>query len=467
MEEDERWGRDLDLAINVIYKDANDTVLPVRASSKTEAKNVIVLLLFHTVCSSQEGMHYAYVPFPDRIFRDRYKDNAGRHQSRQSFPCWNCLTTQSTYLAHTHHQRFCLDNETQEVLLPKEGAVMAFDEEGQRDEGEKSLSRKIFNLAYLLFYDFETLQIKTRHPCSCPAEVIENTKKYYEELEEWEAMTEEERSEVAADLCMDAASSDEEGEMEAIASSELHDILGPYDTFPTPMSEKEAVRKRKKRKKSMACKKSKQRVKKVKLCPHKTRVLYEHEPFMCSYILVTRDGTVVTERTIIGEDCVEQFLEDVVALADRYLPPTLSPGLPLVMTKKDKRLLQEAKECYLCGQGFENDMKVADHDHLTGDFLGAAHNICNINRKERQELVCFAHNFSGFDSHLLVKAIGKRRDLVRSVSAIPLNTQKFKCMTLNNRIRLLDSYAFLPDSLSRLTDNLRASNCSFNFLNEP
>ena len=55
---------------------------------------------------------------------------------------------------------------------------------------------------------------------------------------------------------------------------------------------------------------------------------------------------------------------------------------------------------------------------------------------------------------------------MKTISAIPLNTQKFKTITINNNIRFLDSFAFLPDSLSKLADQLKASDSDFNFLDD-
>ena len=452
IENDKSWGKDLDLAINIIYKDADGTLLPVRASKKCDAKNVVVLLLFHFCCSSQEAMHYAYVVHPDKMFRERKQDAKGKFQSRQYFPCWNCLTCQSTYVGHQHHLKFCLDNDAQRVQLPPEGSVITFSERNA-DEGEKSLSRKVFNSAYMLFFDCETLQVKTRRPCSCSDEVLENTRKYMEERAEWEKMSEEEKSEIAADLCMDAASSDEEREVEMLERNALYETLGPVQ-----------LQIGKKRKKKRMALKSKQKVRKVKICHHKTKVIYEQEAFMCSYILVTREGVVVTERTIQGENCMEVFLEDVIALSKKYLP-SLSPGLPLILTSEERDRLKLTQTCYLCQKEMLQD-KVLDHDHLTGRLLGVAHNECNLKRREAQVLTVYCHNFAGFDSHLLIREIGKRKDIISSVSAIPLNTQKFKCLTVNNKIRFLDSLAFLPDSLAKLTNNLRCSGCNFTLLND-
>ena len=51
------------------------------------------------------------------------------------------------------------------------------------------------------------------------------------------------------------------------------------------------------------------------------------------------------------------------------------------------------------------------------------------------------------------------------LQAIPLNTQKFKVLRLNN-VTLLDSMSFLNDSLERLVDNLKISNHPFTIVRQ-
>ena len=57
------------------------------------------------------------------------------------------------------------------------------------------------------------------------------------------------------------------------------------------------------------------------------------------------------------------------------------------------------------------------------------------------------------------------RDKTTKLSAIPLNTQKFKCLNMNV-FNFLDSTAFLPDSLEKLTETLVRSHHSFPLLRQ-
>jgi hypothetical protein len=46
-----------------------------------------------------------------------------------------------------------------------------------------------------------------------------------------------------------------------------------------------------------------------------------------------------------------------------------------------------------------NRRKIADHDHVTGQFRGAAHCICNLKYKNPKFIPIFFHNFAGYDAH--------------------------------------------------------------------
>ena len=92
----------------------------------------------------------------------------------------------------------------------------------------------------------------------------------------------------------------------------------------------------------------------------------------------------------------------------------------MIYTNEDKQCFESASLCHICKNRRKNkntpeypftnmDPKVRDHDHLTGKFLGAAHNTCNLNkRREKPFLSIFMHNFSGYDSHLILPYLTKK-----------------------------------------------------------
>ena len=93
VENDPKWAA-YSLGINIVYKDEDGDIIPIRASKKLNAKSTVVLLLFH--CQNSQGdqkMHYALVPEPLRLIRHKgnvRKDTSNR-QTYQKFPCYNCM----------------------------------------------------------------------------------------------------------------------------------------------------------------------------------------------------------------------------------------------------------------------------------------------------------------------------------------------------------------------------------------
>ena len=73
--------------------------------------------------------------------------------------------------------------------------------------------------------------------------------------------------------------------------------------------------------------------------------------------------------------------------------------------------------------------KVRDHCHYTGKYRGALHNECNLKLKRTRTIPVFAHNLTGYDSHLFVKRLA---DSSGDVDCIPRNEEKY--ITFNKRV---------------------------------
>ena len=193
-------------------------------------------------------------------------------------------------------------------------------------------------------------------------------------------------------------------------------------------------------------------------CKHKSFTEAEHEAFAYSLLMIDRGGDIVEFITYDGLDAAEHFLGTLIELEKKYLKK-LAEVTPMVLTAEEERRFHRAKDCHICEQPLLAD-RVRDHDHITGDFVGPAHNLCNLHRKECMKLVGFAHNFSGYDSHIIIRELPKFPELHKKIKAIPLNTEKVKSLNIG-KILLLDSAAFLPASLEKLVDTLKESQHDF------
>ena len=142
-------------------------------------------------------------------------------------------------------------------------------------------------------------------------------------------------------------------------------------------------------------------------------------------------------------------------------------NLDLEMSQEEEVQFEQAEECWLCEQPFTEDTalqaellryKVRDHDHLTGKYRGAAHNICYINCKQRSSsfVPIFFHNFSGYDCHLifeelLIQAFEKGYE----PKIIPKSMENYVSIQVGC-LRFPDSYRFLSSSLEKLVKSLNS-----------
>ena len=90
------------------------------------------------------------------------------------------------------------------------------------------------------------------------------------------------------------------------------------------------------------------------------------------------------------------------------------------MTSEEKQSHAEASSCGVCGDRFNaRNHKVRHHCHVSGNYIAAACNNCNLKLKPRKTsgvgedqgkdffIPVFFHNLRGYDSHLIIKALPK------------------------------------------------------------
>ena len=138
----------------------------------------------------------------------------------------------------------------------------------------------------------------------------------------------------------------------------------------------------------------------------------------------------------------------------------------MVMTEEQEAEFQAATHCYMCEELFyekeENWYKVRDHNHATGEYRGAAHFSCNLNKRRTTHIPVFFHNLRGYDSHLIMQGIHRYAGK-KSIRVISNNMEKYVSFQLGN-LRFLDSLQFLGPGAS--LDVLAANLTEFPHLKE-
>ena len=188
----------------------------------------------------------------------------------------------------------------------------------------------------------------------------------------------------------------------------------------------------------------------------------EHKPIAAGALSVCCVDPKLSSAPFIytGVDCIEKLFSFLVREVQRIDSVLLTTYYPIVMTKEDSRLFEEATKCKMCGFVFSQPSeKMRDHDHLTGKFRGVLCNCCNLSHaKTKFEVNIFFHGLSNYDSHFLVQEIHKLD--VQNLHIIPKTGEKYLSFKLDNVI-FKDSFQFLGASLSSLVTNLVSKGKSF------
>ena len=122
------------------------------------------------------------------------------------------------------------------------------------------------------------------------------------------------------------------------------------------------------------------------------------------------------------------------------------------MSEKEEQRFQSSNKCWLCDKLFDvGDNKVRDHCHITGKYRSSAHWSCNINLKLTKKVPVIFHNLKNYDSHLIMKKIGKFNV---KVNVIPNGLEKYMDFTINNDLIFIDSMQFMNFSADTLVKNL-------------
>jgi hypothetical protein len=200
----------------------------------------------------------------------------------------------------------------------------------------------------------------------------------------------------------------------------------------------------------------------------------EHKPYSFAYFLkCSYDDNLSKFEIYRGENAVDVFVERLDIDMQNIYSNCLKHVVPMkAMVPAEIQNFADAVSCHICDKPFEGgDVKVRDHDHLTGDYRGAAHSNCNLNYQIPNFVPVFFHNLN-YDSHLFVKQLAQNNE---EIDVIPVNKEKYisfgKRLLVDEitvggarknvymSIRFLDSFRFLSSSLAKLADTLSDDQC--------
>ena len=183
-----------------------------------------------------------------------------------------------------------------------------------------------------------------------------------------------------------------------------------------------------------------------------TQLLKKHVPTGFSISIVNSVQEKLMSKIVYrGKDCVDVFFDKLEYLSVKFLKKLQKIKPMNQLTVEQKRKFESAVKCHICEENIQNDEKVYDHDHLTGEFRGAAHSSCNLNFKHRNKIPVLFHNFKNYDSHIIIQGFHRYNG---KIDVIPTNSEKYISIICENFL-FLDSMMFLNASLETLVENLK------------
>ena len=202
----------------------------------------------------------------------------------------------------------------------------------------------------------------------------------------------------------------------------------------------------------------------------KTEKIQKHVPCSVAWVLVSDHPEIhnrqylyrpTPEEGATLEECsadvIDHLMESLQELEEELLPYQKQVK-PMTLSEKQQAQYDAATHCYMCEDPILEETgkwaKVRDHNHATGEYRGAAHSHCNIQKKRSYHIPVFFHNLRGYDGHLIMQGIHRYAEEKR-IKVIPNNMEKYVSFQLGN-LRFLDSLQFLGPgaSLDRLAGNL-------------
>ncbi|CAB4007494.1 Gastrula zinc finger [Paramuricea clavata] len=153
----------------------------------------------------------------------------------------------------------------------------------------------------------------------------------------------------------------------------------------------------------------------------------------------------------VGEDATNVFLKTVLkeSIKCREMVNKIFKK-KMVITPEQEAEFWMTRNCSICGNDLGDD-RVRDHDHVTGAYRGAAHNICNLKYRITWKVPVVFHNLRGYDSHLIMQEIGKFK---MNINVVPNNMEKYISFSLGKSLVFIDSIQFMASSLEALVSNL-------------
>ena len=189
---------------------------------------------------------------------------------------------------------------------------------------------------------------------------------------------------------------------------------------------------------------------------NKTTNIYKQNPVLNGYFILSELEDVIESgyyESPLGYNNVDWYVHEVIKFEIKMAFYFENTKKDIILTKENEEDFNNNNICRFCEKEILSD-KVRDHCHLTGKYRGPAHNICNINVKQKDSnfLPSAFHNFSNYDCHMFFKRLVDFRKNKVKFKIIPKTNEEYIAVK-KGCIGFIDSYRFLSNSLDNLVKN--------------
>ncbi|KFM62998.1 hypothetical protein X975_13384, partial [Stegodyphus mimosarum] len=161
-----------------------------------------------------------------------------------------------------------------------------------------------------------------------------------------------------------------------------------------------------------------------------TNKIAQHQPCGYAYVLIGPNSTVMKPVTVYrGDNAAEHFVQSLIQVK-KELVGQLTHVAPMIFTKKDEHNFLSATQCYICKNALGKD-RVRDHCHITGQYRGALHSVCNLQYKLKKCIPVIFHNLKNYDAHHILQGLKTVKD--HEVKVIATSMEKYISFSLANR----------------------------------
>lgn len=153
---------------------------------------------------------------------------------------------------------------------------------------------------------------------------------------------------------------------------------------------------------------------------------------------------------------IDRFINVLISEANR-IDDILKNIMPMKLSEDQEREYNSAQYCYLCKTNFTiKDPKVRDHDHITGEYRGAAHKSCNLSflRQKRYVPILFTNN-TKYDANYIIRGLMN----TTKIHLLAKTSEKF--FTFNCKLtksdltfRFIDNTMFLGDNYEKICSTI-------------